>query len=107
MRSDLPRILRNGGRVRVLILDPTDESLISTADRQRTHSQGVENLRQRVLTTLQDLTTIRVLSSIPTAGFNCLDMSKTNGLVCVQHYEFHPDGEAAPIRSAGRGPSGG
>jgi hypothetical protein len=109
MRSDLPAILRNGGRVRVLVLDPTDESLIAATDRQRSHSQGAEHFRQRVLTSLQDLTTvrervggrleIRVLSSIPTAGFNCLDVSKPNGLVCVQHYEFHPAGEAAPIMS--------
>jgi hypothetical protein len=40
---------------------------------------------------------LRVLSTIPSAGFNCVDVVKSNGLVCVQHYEFHPDGEAAPI----------
>jgi len=109
MRSDFPAILRNGGRVRVLVLDPTDESLMVSAVRQRSFSQGVEYLRQRVHTTLHDLTMIRehvggrlqirVLSSIPTAGFNCVDVTKSSGLVCVQHYEFHPEGEAAPIMS--------
>lgn len=109
MRSELPAILRNGGRIRVLVLDPADDLLMAVADRQRSHSQGVEYLKQRVLTTLEDLTRMRervagqlemrVLSSIPTAGFSILDRSKPDGLVCVQHYEFHPDGEAAPVMS--------
>jgi hypothetical protein len=38
-----------------------------------------------------------VLSSIPSAGFNCIDVTKPNGIVGVQHYEFHPEGEAIPI----------
>lgn len=107
MHTDLPGILKNGGRVRVMVLDPTDESLMLTADRQRSHSLGVERLRQRILTTLDDLTTarernggqleIRVLSSIPSAGFKCIDVTKPNGVVCVQHYEFRPGGEAIPI----------
>jgi hypothetical protein len=77
MRDELPAILKNGARVRVLVLDPTDESLMQTVDRQSSHSVGVERLRQRILTTLDDLTTareriagrleIRVLSTIPSA----------------------------------------
>ncbi|PWK86568.1 hypothetical protein C8D88_105617 [Lentzea atacamensis] len=107
MRTDLPAILKTGGRVRVLVLDPGDESLMVVADRHRPHSQGVEHLRTRIRATLDDLTAlrgrhggrleIRVLSSIPSAGFNCLDAHRSNGVVCVQHYEFHPEGEAAPI----------
>ncbi|GGU77323.1 DUF5919 domain-containing protein [Lentzea flava] len=107
MRTDLPTVLKTGGRVRVLVLDPTDERLMVIADRHRAHSQGVEHLRARIRATLDDLTSvrerhggrleIRVLSTIPSAGFNCLDVRKPNGVVCVQHYEFHPEGEAAPI----------
>lgn len=99
MRTDLPGILKAGGRVRVLVLDPTNEALMVTAARHR--------LRTRIQATLDDLTAvrerhggrleIRVLSSIPSAGFNCLDVHKPNGVVCVQHYEFRPEGEAAPI----------
>lgn len=107
MRTDLPGILKSGGRVRVLVLDPADEALMVVADRQRSHPQGVEQLRARIRTTLDDLTAvrerhggrveIRVLSSIPSAGYNCLDAHKPNGVICVQHYEFHPEGEAGPI----------
>ncbi|MFC3896850.1 DUF5919 domain-containing protein [Lentzea rhizosphaerae] len=108
MRTDLPGILKSGGRVRVLVLDPADEALMVIADRQRSHPQeDVERLRRRIRTTLEDLAAvrerhdgrleIRVLSSMPPAGFNCLDVHKPNGVVCVQHYEFHPEGEAGPI----------
>jgi hypothetical protein len=108
MRTDLPGILKSGGHVRVLVLDPTNESLLETADRQRSpHPRGVEHLRARIRATLDDLTAlrerhggrleIRVLSSIPSAGYNCVDVRKPNGIVCVQHYEFHPEGEAGPI----------
>jgi hypothetical protein len=61
MRTDLPVILKAGGGVRVLVLDPADESLMMTA------------------------------------GFNCLDVDRPDGVVCVQHHEFHPEGEATPI----------
>lgn len=107
MRTDLPRILKAGGRVRVLVLDPTDEALLMTADRHRSHPRGVERLRARIRATLDDLIAvreqhggrleIRVLSSIPSAGFNCLDVDRPDSVVCVQHYEFHPEGEATPI----------
>ncbi|SFB55795.1 hypothetical protein SAMN05216266_11956 [Amycolatopsis marina] len=107
MRHDLPPILKNGGRVRIVVLDPTNESLMATANRQISHSLGAEHLRQRIHAILDDLTNmrdrvggrleIRVVSSIPSAGFNCLEPAKPNGIVCVQHYEFEPDGEASPI----------
>ena len=107
LRTDLPAVLKAGGRVRVLVLDPTDEPLMATADRHRPHPQGVEHLRRKIRSTLDDLTMlrerhggrleVRVLSSIPSAGYNCLDVQKPNGVVCVQHYEFHPEGEAGPI----------
>lgn len=37
MRADLTAILEAGGRIRVLVLDPTDEALIETADRRLAH----------------------------------------------------------------------
>ncbi|MEV6878680.1 hypothetical protein [Amycolatopsis sp. NPDC051128] len=59
------------------------------------------------MTTLEDLTAlrskttgrleVRVSSRISSAGFNCLDASGPRGMVCVQHYEYHPLGEAAPV----------
>jgi hypothetical protein len=107
MRSDMLAILEAGGRVRVLVLDPTDDPLVETADRRISQSLGNGRLRQRIMTTLEDLATlrskttgrleVRVSSRISSAGFNCLDVSGPRGLVCVQHYEYHPVGEAAPV----------
>jgi hypothetical protein len=51
MRSDMVSILEAGGRIRILVLDPTDEPLIETADRRVSQSSGSGKLRQRILTT--------------------------------------------------------
>lgn len=106
MRADLPTILAAGGRIRVLVLDPTDESLFAVAER-RTHVPGPGTLAPRTRTTLEDLTLlrertggrleVRVSSSILSAGFSCLDVGTPRGFVCVQHYEYRAPGEAAPI----------
>ncbi|WP_340685605.1 DUF5919 domain-containing protein [Amycolatopsis coloradensis] len=107
MRGDIRSILESGGRIRVLVLDPTDEELVAIADRRISQSLGQGRLRQRILATLDELTSlksrtggrveIRVSSRIPSAGFNCLDVSGKRGLICVQHYEYRPSGEAAPV----------
>jgi hypothetical protein len=107
MRSEMLSILEAGGRIRVLVLDPTDEALIEVADRRSSRGLGPDRLRQRILTTLEDLialqgrTTgrleVRVASRVLSAGFNCLDVSGPRGLVCVQHYEYYPVDEAAPV----------
>lgn len=107
MRFDMAAILAAGGRIRVLVLDPTDESLIEVADRRVAQSLAPGTLRTRIMTTLDDLTVrreqtggrleVRVSSSIPPAGFNCLDTDSLRGLVFVQHFEYRPDGEAAPM----------
>ncbi|WP_410661633.1 hypothetical protein [Amycolatopsis sp. lyj-112] len=107
MRSDIRSILDAGGRIRVLVLDPTDEALIEVADRRISQSLEPGRLRQRILATLDELTSlrsrtsgrleIRVSSRISSAGFNCLDVSSPRGLICVQHYEYRPSGEAAPV----------
>jgi len=107
MRSDIRSILDSGGRIRVLVLDPTDEELVAVADRRISQSLGQGRLRQRILATLDELTSlksrtsgrleIRVSSRISSAGFNCLDVSTKRGLICVQHYEYRPTGEASPV----------
>lgn len=104
MRIDLPGILKSGGRVRVAVLDPTDDSLMAASDRRR--------LVPWIRATLDDLVTlrerhggrleIRVLRSVPSAGFKCFDVDKSNGIVCLQHYEFRPEGEPAPVMALSR-----
>jgi hypothetical protein len=107
MRFDMVRILDTGGRIRVLVLDPADESLIETAERRSAQTSAPGTLRPRITAVLNDLTTlrtrvggrleVRVSSSIPSSGFNCVDTDNPRGFVCVQHYEYRPDGEPAPI----------
>lgn len=107
MRADMSSILVAGGRIRVLVLDPTDEPLIAAADLRNAVSLGPDKLRARVMTTLDDLVSlrervggrleVRVSSTLPASGFNCLDAGTERGLVTVQHYEYRPTGEAAPI----------
>jgi len=107
MRADMIAMLEAGGRVRVLLLDPTNDALIETADSRIEHTLGPEHMRRRITSTLDDLVSlrdrtggrleVRVSSSIPSAGFNCIDTADLRGLVCVRHHEFHPGREAAPI----------
>lgn len=107
MRNDMAAILTAGGRIRVLVLDPTDESLLGAADGRNIASIGPNRLRSRIEATLDDLTSlrervggrleIRVSSIVPSAGFNCLDTATRRGIVYLQHYEYRPAGEAAPI----------
>ena len=107
MRTELRGILDAGGRVRVLVLDPDDDALVTIADRRVTQNLAPGRLRQRILATLDELDTlrsrtdgrleVRVSSRISAAGFNCLDVSSPRGLICVQHYEYRPTGEAAPV----------
>lgn len=107
MRAEMAGILAAGGRIRVLVLDPTDDGLVATADQRIAETLGPGKLQSRILATLDDLTTLRdriggrlefrVSSVVPAAGFTCLDVATTRGLVCVQYYEYRPTGEAAPI----------
>lgn len=109
MRSDMTAILAAGGRIRVLVLDPTNEPLIETADERIAQSLRLGKAGERIMATLDDLATMRermggrletrVSSSIPSSGFTCLDVAGPNGLVCVQHYEYRHNGESAPIFS--------
>lgn len=105
--TEMTAILKAGGRVRVMVVDPADEALVEATSRRVGHHLGADRMRGRIMTTLDELTTlrsrvggrleIRVSSSVPTAGFNCLDTNGRHGLVSVQHYEYRPDREATPI----------
>lgn len=107
MRSDMATILAAGGRIRVLILDPTDEPLMQTADLRLAKSLGPAKLRAGIERTLEDLTAlrgrvggrleIRVSSTIPSAGVTGIDLDTRHGIVCLWHYEYRSVGESAPV----------
>jgi hypothetical protein len=100
-------ILSSGGSVRVLLLDPDNEELVKAASRHRVYGAAPEGLKKRIqgsLDDLQDLAEniggdleIRVTSFIPHMSMNVIDASRPNGLIAVQHYEYKPAAEPAPI----------
>lgn len=107
MRADMVSTLAKGGRIRVLTLDPMNDSLTDAAEGLVTDNLGYGKLRERIRTSLDDLVTlravtngrleIRVLATIPTAGFNCVDVTSPDGRIYVMHYEHRPPGEASPV----------
>jgi uncharacterized protein DUF5919 len=107
MRADMVALLAKGGRLRVLTLDPANDSLTDAAEGLVTDNLGYGKLRERIRTSLDDLVTlravtngrleIRVLATIPTAGFNCVDVTSPDGRIYVMHYEHRPPGEASPV----------
>lgn len=97
-RRTLPAALDRGARVRVLLLDP----MTSTPERLESRAR----LRARIQSSLAELEAIserhsglqiRLLERDPSAGFNVLDPNEPTGLVVVQHHEFEPRSEGAPI----------
>ncbi len=71
------------------------------------HDDGPGKIRETILATLQTLETmeqqtggslaIRLCSFPPRVGMNGLDADLAGGAIMVQHYEFRPDSESAPI----------
>jgi len=105
----LRQMLSSGGRVRVLVLDPTDDALIQAASEHRQRGITAAHLKRRVEATLDELillrdatggeVEIRVSTFIPQMGINVIDADSADGLIVLQHYEHRPAGEAAPIFS--------
>jgi hypothetical protein len=106
-RIDMRRTLLNGGRVRVLVLDPTDLALVRAVSVNSSLWTAAERLQRRISGTLDELADlrretdgrleIRVASFPPMMGVNALNVNDPNGLIVVQHYEYKPTAEAAPI----------
>jgi hypothetical protein len=105
----LRQMLRSGGKIRVLLMDPTNDVLISAASEHSQRGITADRFKRRVegtleeLAVLQDATNgdleIRVASFIPYMGINAIDVGNPNGLIVLQHYEHRPVGESAPIFS--------
>ncbi len=110
-KDDIKRILSNGGRVRVLLLDPTNEALVHAADQHNPTTLDVDRLSARIRTSLDELgflrdstrgsgvLEIRVAAFVPRLSMNGIDLESGDGLLCVQHYEHRPQGEPSPIFS--------
>ena len=106
-REDMRRVLLRGGRIRVLLLDPSNDELLAQAATKHQASLSPERLRARILGTLDELTSlrdgtsgqleIRVASFALAAGINAVDAESPDGILVVQHYEHKPQQEAAPI----------
>jgi hypothetical protein len=105
--TELRLLLQSGGKIRVLLLDPTNDELIRAASEQRPHGITADRLRRRIQGTLDELTDlqastggdleIRAASFIPPMGINAIDLDSGNGMIVLQHYEHKPEAEAAPI----------
>lgn len=106
-REDMRRVLLRGGRIRVLLLDPSSDELLAQAATKHQASLTPERLRARIIGTLDELASlrdgtdgqmeIRVAAFALTAGINAVDVESPDGILVVQHYEHEPQQEAAPI----------
>ncbi len=106
-REDMRRVLLRSGRIRVLLLDPSNDELLAQAASKHRASLSPERLRARILGTLDEVASlrdgtggqleIRVASFALTAGINAVDAESPDGILVVQHYEHKPPEEAAPI----------
>ena len=101
-RDDIRRLAREGGKVRVLLLDPDDSELMRVADRS-----GERLLEGRIRSTLNELASlrdsarghpeIRVCSFVPRVSLNAFNLGEPNGVMFIQHYEHRPAGDSLPV----------
>jgi hypothetical protein len=106
-REDMARLLRRGGSIRILLLDPSNDGMLGQAATKHRSGLSPERLKARILGTLDELTNlrdntggnleIRVASFSLTVGINAIDSESPYGVIVVQHYEHKPSEEAAPI----------
>jgi hypothetical protein len=101
------RILSAGGRIRVLLVDPTDEAALREAFHRLGGSPDIDGLRSTILASLSALAAlstsaggsleVRVSPCVPAAGINAVDTTSREGLVVAQYYEYRTQGEPSPI----------
>jgi hypothetical protein len=101
-RDDIRRLMREGGKVRVLLLDPDDPELMRVAD--RTSERLLEG---RIRGTLNELASlrdgvrgqmeIRVCTFVPRMSLNAFNLGEANGAVFIQHFQHQPTGDSLPV----------
>jgi Domain of unknown function (DUF5919) len=105
----LRQVLRSGGKIRVLLTDPTDDALMRAASEHSQRGITADRFKRRVESTLEELAMlqdatsgdleIRVAPFIPHMGINAIDVGNPDGLIVLQHYEHRSAGESAPVIS--------
>jgi hypothetical protein len=102
MRTGMRRLLASGGKVQVLLLDSSDDELLRAAASERRDIlverigvtlRELDSLRQRVGGDLE----VRVSSFIPKICIHAFDLGLPSSVIYVQHYEYKPAGEEAPV----------
>ncbi|MFB6720357.1 hypothetical protein ACFCV3_09370 [Kribbella sp. NPDC056345] len=104
-RDDFHRALVRGARLRVLVVDPTDDVLVGQAAMHRPAGRAAL-LSQRIMTTIEELEElkastqgnleIRVAPFVPPIGVNLI-RSRDAASVTVQQPELRPASEPGPI----------
>jgi hypothetical protein len=107
LRNELPRMIREGVRVRVLLVDPTDDLVMRDAASRLADVRNREHLAGRIRAALSELESlraevgpgleIRVSSMLSAVGINLIDDGTPRGLIVVQHYEHRSAAEPSPI----------
>lgn len=105
--EDMRNLLTRCGRIRILLLDPTNDLLIRAASTRDSARLTPDRLKARINTTLDELVSlrdrtggrleIRVASFPPAMGMNVIDPYAPSGVLVVQHKQYKPLGESAPI----------
>lgn len=105
----LRQVLRSGGKIRVLLINPTDDALMRAASEHSQLGITADRFKRRVESTLEELAVlqdatygdleIRVAPFVPHMGLNVLDVGSPNGLIVLQHYEHRSIAESAPVFS--------
>lgn len=103
-RADIRQILRRGGKLRVLLLDPDNEGLLEAARRLDVPTATTEG---RIRNTLDELTLlhkntsglleIRTCSFVPRIGVYAFNVGEPDGVLFIQHYEYQPERDSAPV----------
>lgn len=101
-RADLRRLLLGGGKLRVLLLDPEDEGLLTAAERLQDHRNA-----GRIRNTLEELAVlresthghleVRTFSFIPRICIYAFNLGEPDGVLFIQHYEHRPSRDSAPV----------
>ncbi|WP_212735336.1 hypothetical protein [Herbidospora galbida] len=103
MRADLKALLESGARIRVMMVDPDDESVIAAAALIGYSGSDPALLAGRIRGVLAELDHLRSLTGgnleirltrfVPSVGLQVVD----GQYICAQRFEHRPTGESGPI----------